>query len=88
MYALEFESSINGNTLEIPLHLLQRMAGQRQVKVIVLMPEKKQPSNATDPLMLPARLLAIGQRCAALPLLDQGTPDEILGYDDDGMPTR
>lgn len=88
MYALEFESSINGNTLEIPLHLLRRMAGQRQVKVIVLMPEKKQPSNTTDPRTLPARLLAIGQRCAALPLLDQGTPDEILGYDDDGMPTR
>lgn len=88
MYALEFESVIKGNTLEIPVHLLQRMAGQQQVKVIVLMPEKKQQLSITSQPTLQARLLAIGQRCAALPLLDQGTPEEILGYGDDGIPTR
>ncbi len=86
MYALEFESAVKGNTLEIPLHLLRRMTGQRQVKVIVLMPEKNQRTNATPKQTLQERLLVIGQRCAALPLLDQRTPDEILGYDDSGMP--
>lgn len=29
----------------------------------------------------------IAKRCAALPVLDQRTPDEILGYDENGLPT-
>ena len=35
---------------------------------------------------LAAELVAIGQRCAALPDLDERTPDEILGYDEHGLP--
>jgi len=35
---------------------------------------------------LAAELVAIGQRCAALPDLDRRTPDEILGYDEHGLP--
>ena len=31
-------------------------------------------------------LLAIGDRCAALPDLDTRSPDEILGYDEHGVP--
>jgi antitoxin VapB len=31
-------------------------------------------------------LLAIGRRCAALPDLDTRSPDEILGYDEFGLP--
>jgi antitoxin VapB len=31
-------------------------------------------------------LLAIGRRCAALPDLDTRGPDEILGYDETGLP--
>jgi len=31
-------------------------------------------------------LLAIGRRCAALPDLDPRPPDEILGYDEVGVP--
>lgn len=31
-------------------------------------------------------LLAIGQRCAGLPLRDRRAADEILGYDADGLP--
>ena len=37
-----------------------------------------------------ARLLSIrdiGHRCAALPDLDVRTPDEILGYGEDGLPS-
>ena len=30
---------------------------------------------------------SIAARCAALPVLDDRTADEILGYDDDGLPT-
>lgn len=32
------------------------------------------------------RLRALGARGAALPVLDPRTADEILGYDDDGLP--
>ncbi len=32
------------------------------------------------------RLVAIGEECAALPLLDDRTPEEILGYDEHGLP--
>ncbi|HEY1935485.1 MAG TPA: type II toxin-antitoxin system VapB family antitoxin [Acetobacteraceae bacterium] len=35
---------------------------------------------------LAAALLEIGQRCAALPDLDRRTPDEIIGYDEHGLP--
>ena len=36
---------------------------------------------------LAAELLEIGRRCAALPDLDSRTPDEILGYDEHGLPS-
>ncbi len=29
---------------------------------------------------------AIGKQCAALPVLDSRTPDEIVGYDEHGLP--
>jgi antitoxin VapB len=32
-------------------------------------------------------LHAIRMRCARLPVLDRRSPDEILGYDDRGLPT-
>ena len=34
-----------------------------------------------------AELLAIGRRCAALPDRDTRSPEEILGYDDHGLPS-
>ncbi|MDW7712526.1 MAG: type II toxin-antitoxin system VapB family antitoxin [Deferrisomatales bacterium] len=33
-------------------------------------------------------ILAIARRCAALPDLDTRSADEILGYDEDGVPGR
>jgi antitoxin VapB len=35
---------------------------------------------------LAAELVAIGARCAALPDLDRRGADEILGYDEHGLP--
>lgn len=32
------------------------------------------------------RLVAIGKECAALPVLDDRTPEEVLGYDEHGLP--
>jgi len=36
--------------------------------------------------VLVERLLEIANRVAALPRLDNRTPDEILGYDENGLP--
>jgi len=36
---------------------------------------------------LAAELLEIGRRCAGLPDLDTRTPDEILSYDEHGLPS-
>lgn len=38
------------------------------------------------PIELKEALLTIGGRCAALPDNDIRPPDEILGYDDEGLP--
>ncbi len=36
--------------------------------------------------LLSEELREIGERCAALPTLDDRTDDEILGYDENGRP--
>lgn len=33
-----------------------------------------------------ADAMEIGRHCASLPLLDRRTPEEILGYDENGLP--
>ena len=33
------------------------------------------------------RIMAIGREVAAMPVLDNRTPDEILGYDENGLPS-
>lgn len=38
------------------------------------------------PVEMRDALYAIGKRCALLPDRDTRSPDEILGYDDDGLP--
>lgn len=35
---------------------------------------------------LSAELLAIGARCASLPDLDTRSPEEIIGFDENGIP--
>ena len=39
-----------------------------------------------DTTTLADRLVAIGKECAALPVLDERSSDEILGYGEDGLP--
>jgi antitoxin VapB len=45
--------------------------------------EKEKLSQAVS---LKEEILRIGQECAALPVLDQRTPEEILGYNQHGVP--
>jgi antitoxin VapB len=35
---------------------------------------------------LAEEIMAISERCSALPQLDDRTPEEILGYDSEGVP--
>ena len=37
------------------------------------------------PQDLAAQLLEIGRHCASLPVYDPRSPDEIIGYDENGM---
>lgn len=39
-----------------------------------------------DTMSLADRLVMIGRECAALPVLDDRSADEILGYGEDGLP--
>jgi antitoxin VapB len=43
-------------------------------------------SGRKRPLQLRDELRAIRERCAKLPVLDNRAPDEILGYDERGLP--
>lgn len=45
---------------------------------------RRKPSR--DPNLV-RDLMQIAERCAALPVLDDRTPDEIIGYDEHGLPT-
>jgi antitoxin VapB len=43
--------------------------------------------NTKKTELLVRDLMEIGQHCAAHATLDQRTPDEILGYDEHGLPS-
>ncbi len=56
--------------------------------VIVSLRERLERQRAQqDSRPLVERIMEIGRHCASLPLLDDRTPDEILGYDENGLPT-
>ena len=46
----------------------------------------KREQGRIRPPRLREDIRAIRQRCAALPVKDQRSPDEILGYDEKGLP--
>lgn len=59
-----------------------------QVVVTALRERLERVKQSSMPLAsLEATLLRIAQECAELPVLDDRTEDEILGYDDKGIPT-
>ena len=39
-----------------------------------------------SPYSLAEELDAIAQRCASLPVLDSRSPEELIGYDEQGLP--
>jgi hypothetical protein len=58
-----------------------------RVRVMIFLPEDVSPAaTPPDTLSLRERLRRIADHCAALPVLDARSPDEILGYDEHGVP--
>lgn len=56
--------------------------------VIIALRERLARTKAqqSQPQVEAEELLRIGRECAALPLLDERSPDEIIGYDQHGLP--
>jgi antitoxin VapB len=66
-----------GCTGETVTTAVRRAAEERLQKV------RQRPSGRS----LKDDILEIGRRCAALPVLDPCSADEILGYDERGLPS-
>lgn len=55
--------------------------------VVALRERLARQTGRTGATALREELAAIRRRCAALPIVDDRSPDEILGYDDRGLPS-
>ncbi len=68
---------------------LAELTGESLTETVVLSLRERleRKRAAKDNRPLAERLMEIGRRCARRPRLDTRTPDEILGYDENGLPT-
>jgi antitoxin VapB len=59
------------------------------VAIVVAMRERleRQQRKQEDHQKLIADLMAIADHCASLPVLDSRTEDEIMGWDENGLPS-
>jgi antitoxin VapB len=59
------------------------------VAVIVAMRERlaREERKRHNNRSLASELMEIGRHCSSLPVLDPRTSDEILGYDENGLPS-
>ena len=55
--------------------------------VVISLRERLDRKRAAQDLRpLSERLMEIGRACSSRPVLDSRTPDEIIGYDEHGLP--
>jgi antitoxin VapB len=59
-----------------------------QAVVVALLERLVRVAGHTRSIPLREELAAIRRRCAALPVLDLRTAEDILGYDERGFPAR
>ena len=92
---------MNALTLRLPETLQNRLKQSAQInhrsvnKQAVMLLEQALATQSPAHSALPAAvisqraaaLMAIGKAFAALPVIDSRSDDEILGYDDHGLPT-
>ena len=55
--------------------------------VIVALRERLKREGAKSPLSLKDEIMEISRRCAALPDRDKRSAEEIIGYDENGLPS-
>ncbi len=70
-------------------HELSKTTGESLPQaVITALRERleREKEKASRPAGLKDELLRIGRECAALPLLDERSPEEIIGYTAHGVP--
>jgi antitoxin VapB len=67
---------------------LAAQTGETLTEAVVIALRERLARTAGQARAVPVReeLAAIRRRCAALPVVDDRTPDEILGYDENGLP--
>ena len=69
-------------------HLLQteaNLTGPLKIRKII-QPSARAPRKDGAIEDLVEEIMEIGRHCAALPLRDTRSPDEIIGYDEHGLP--
>jgi len=67
---------------------LARLTGETKTEAVTkaVRDRLERVKRARQQRSLADELDAIGRQCATLPVLDPRTPDEILGYDEHGLP--
>ncbi len=78
MYAVEFKTVVKDGVIRIPSSYIPKIIGT--VKVIIL----KDEQVSTDDIY--TKIRAISKRCAALPDQDISYSDDVLGYNEIGVP--
>ncbi len=68
---------------------LAELTGETMTEAILqaLKERLRREQGKAYPIPLHEELQVIRERCAALPVLDEREPDEILGYDVNGIPS-
>lgn len=86
MQAIEFETDLKDGMIQLPPPY-RHWRDDCPVKVIILADDgetrQTPPLNATQRLFA---ILEISRRCATSPERDPRGADEIIGYDDNGLP--
>jgi antitoxin VapB len=67
---------------------LARLTGETKTEAVTkaVRDRLERVKRARQQRSLADELDAIGKQCAALPVLDSRTSDEVLGYDEHGLP--
>ena len=88
IYNYRMPLSINDPQAEALVKQLTEKTGETSEQVILRsLRERLDRVGNGHTESLAEELDQIGKRCAALPDVDKRSPDEILGYDENGLPT-
>ena len=81
--------SIKNNEADRLARELTELTGETLTEaVVVSLRERLERKRARrDNRPMAERLMEIGRQCASLPVLDDRTPDEIIAYDEHGLPS-